>query len=70
MSRQFCRQALALAAGILRKAVDRNRIKRLMREAYRLQKNELQVYLEQQNLRLSVFILYTGKDLPEYPVVF
>ena len=53
-----------------KRAVDRNRIKRLMREAYRLQKNELQQQLQLQNKSLSVFILYTGKELPAYELVF
>lgn len=52
-----------------KKAPDRNRIKRLMREAYRLQKNELASMLVNKNLQLAVFFIYTGNELPGYPVV-
>ena len=53
-----------------KKAVDRNRIKRLMREAYRLQKNELELIIKSRPVNLVFFIIYTGKDLPDYPLVF
>ena len=53
-----------------KKAVDRNRIKRLMRESYRLQKNNLQTVLEEKHLNLAVFFIYTGKELPEYTLIF
>ena len=51
-------------------AVQRNRIKRLTREAYRLQKNALQDKLEEQNRKLNVFFIYTGKELPMYTEVY
>jgi ribonuclease P protein component len=53
-----------------KKAVDRNRIKRVTREAWRLQKNPLQQVLEEQNKKLSVFLIYTGKELPVYKEVY
>jgi len=49
-----------------KKAVDRNRIKRLGREAYRLQKGPLLQRLTEKGLSLAVFFIYTGKELPEY----
>lgn len=53
-----------------KKATDRNKIKRLMREAYRLQKNILHTHLVTEMRSLSLFIIYIGKDLPEYKIVF
>ncbi len=53
-----------------KRAVDRNRIKRLCREAWRQQKNELKEYLTGSDHQLNVFIIYSGKDLPEYNLVF
>ncbi len=52
-----------------KKAVDRNRIKRLMREAYRLQKNPLQEQLLQKQKQLGLFFIYTGRELPDYTLV-
>lgn len=48
------------------KAVNRNRIKRLAREAWRLQKQPFYDFLVQQNLQIIIFFIYTGKELPSY----
>ena len=48
-----------------KKAVDRNHIKRLIRENYRLQKEPLVQRMKGGRQLLAVFIIYTGKELPE-----
>ncbi|MEO6612486.1 MAG: ribonuclease P protein component [Chitinophagaceae bacterium] len=53
-----------------KKAVDRNRIKRLSREAWRLQKSSLQKELEDKKAGLHIFLIYTGKEMVEYRFVF
>ncbi|ULQ56105.1 ribonuclease P protein component [Flavihumibacter rivuli] len=47
-----------------KKAVDRNRIKRLTREAYRTQKHELLAAMATRGGQLAVFFIFTGKELP------
>ncbi|HLP36198.1 ribonuclease P protein component [Lacibacter sp.] len=66
-----CSLLFGVAVGTrnFKKAVDRNRIKRLIREAWRLQKNELQQKLKQQNKQLHVFFIFTGKEVPDYKLI-
>ncbi|AEW02823.1 ribonuclease P [Niastella koreensis] len=52
-----------------KRAVDRNRIKRLIREAYRLQKLPLEQALQTKEQQLALFLIYTGKELPAYALV-
>jgi len=53
-----------------KKAVDRNRIKRLIREAYRTQNSELKKIIEEKREQsLSLFILYVGKEMPNFSFV-
>lgn len=45
-----------------RKATDRNRIKRLMREAIRKNKLYLEPFLIERNIHLALFMIYTAKE--------
>ena len=48
------------------RAVDRNRIKRLSRESYRLQKMELEAGVLKNKSLLHLFFIYTGKEILTY----
>jgi len=61
--------AFSVSKRHFKKATDRNRIKRQMRETYRLQKVELQNQLRKSNGGLSVFILYVSNELPNYEIL-
>lgn len=65
---------LRFGAGVsnknFKKAVDRNRIKRLAREAWRQQKSVLQQRLKEKNESMDVFFIYTGKELSEFKIVY
>lgn len=51
---------------IFRKSVERNKIKRLLREAYRTEKVELLNYLEKNKKQIALFFLYIDKTEPDY----
>ncbi len=59
----FVNAGVGVSARNFKKAVSRNRIKRLLREAYRTQKHALQIHVEEKNFHLSIFFLFIGKEL-------
>lgn len=49
-----------------KRAVDRNRIKRVMKEVMRKNKTDLEAHLNNNKKQLALFLIYTAKELPEY----
>jgi ribonuclease P protein component len=47
-------------------AVDRNRIKRLLREVYRKDKSELWEWAIERQVKVSIAMIYTGNEAAEY----
>lgn len=64
---------LSMGVGVssrnFKRAVDRNRIKRLGREAWRLQKADLQAVLVKDGRQMNIFLLYTGKEIESFELI-
>lgn len=61
--------AIGVSARHFRKAVDRNRIKRLAREAWRVRKIDLREIAKNKKVSVFVFLTYSGKVLPAFEEV-
>ena len=57
---------VGVSSRIFKKANDRNKVKRLLREVYRTQKHPLYAAMDQKTKSLDVFFLYIGKELPVF----
>ena len=60
---------ISVPRSLYRKAVDRNRIKRLIREAYRKSKYLLYESLEEDHIQMMVCIQYTAKEIPSFQMI-
>lgn len=54
---------VGVSSRIFKKAHDRNKVKRLLREVYRTQKQPLYASMVAKQAQLNVFFLYIGKEL-------
>ena len=54
---------------IFKKAVDRNRIKRQMREAYRMQKTDFLEITQTKKMSCDIFFIYTDKTAAPFNII-
>lgn len=66
---QHLQAGVSVSSRFFKKAVDRNSIKRLMREAYRLNKQPLEESLIQNDKQVSLFIIYNAKEALDFTVI-
>ena len=61
--------ALSVSKRNFKKAVNRNRIRRLVREAYRLEKETILKTLPENSPQIALMILFTGREIPTFEEV-
>jgi ribonuclease P protein component len=63
---RFASVLISVSKKKFKRAVKRNRVKRLVREAYRLNKPSYRELLQANNKRLDIAFLYLKEELPTY----
>lgn len=58
--------AISVPKRQFKRAIDRNRIKRLVRESYRLNKSSILNSLNFESKNISLFIIYIDKNIPNF----
>ena len=61
--------AFSVPKRIFKKAVHRNKIKRLMREAYRLNKSIISDYVIEKNVKMQILFTFIDTAIPEFKQV-
>lgn len=61
--------AIAVPKRFFKRAVDRNRIKRLVREVYRKNKSGIYALLQSKQLQCAMLVVFSGRKVPEYAEV-
>ncbi len=65
----FVKALIVVPKKRVRLASDRNLIKRRVKEAYRLQKSELEKYLKSKNHQLNLAIIYQKHEILDYKLI-
>tara|TARA_B110000285_G_scaffold215502_1_gene261925 strand:+ start:4693 stop:5004 length:312 start_codon:yes stop_codon:yes gene_type:complete len=64
-----CQAAVSVSKKRFKRAVDRNRIKRLLREAWRLEKVPVEKALHEQGKQRAIVFIFVGNELPTFDVI-
>ena len=65
----FVKVLIVVSKKRLKLAADRNVIKRRIKEAYRLQKKQLEFFLESNNQQLNLAIIYQQEEILDYKLL-
>ena len=60
---------VAVSKKNFKKAVDRNKLKRRMREAFRKNKKELVIRLQQRNKKINLMFIHASKEMSDFDLI-
>lgn len=63
------KMGVSVSARAFKRAVDRNLVKRRIREAYRLQNNTLKQNVRESEFNLDVFLVYSDHKMADYETI-